>query len=125
MIKLSRSKEIVRQLNGEEIVDYHHKILLSDVECGIIVYNVTDYGVFLKALNVEDKFRRKGIATYTINLLKNSFNDKLFIGGVTTPDSEAISFWSSLGADFDSEVNTIKTKNLSFCIPTRKINHFI
>lgn len=125
MIRLSKSKEILRQLNGEEIVDYHHKIMLSDVECGSIVYNVTDYGVFLKALNIEYKFRRKGIATYAINLLKNSFNDKLFIGGVTTPDSEAISFWSSLGADFDYELNTLKRKNVSFCIPTRKIEYFI
>ena len=125
MIRLSKSKEILRQLNGEEIIDYHHKIMLSDVECGNIVYNVTDYGVFLKAINIEYKFRRKGIATYTINLLKNSFNDKLFIGGITTPDSEAISFWSSLGADFDSELNALKRKNISFCIPTRKIEYFI
>lgn len=125
MIRFSKSKEIIRQVDGEEIVDYYHRILLEDIECGTIVYNVTTYGVFLKALKVESKFRRKGIATYAVNLLKNSFNDKLFIGGTITPDSEAISFWSSLGANFDSGLELMKHKNISFCIPTRKIRYFV
>lgn len=117
MIRFSKSKEIVRNTNNGEVIDFHHKLMLDNVVCGSIVYNVTEYGVFIKDLHVFSKFRRKGAATQAIELLKNSFNDKLFIGGGSLVNNiDSLSFWKSVNAEVGPE---------SFYIPTRTASSFI
>ena len=75
-------------------------IEVDGVPVGIIDYSVTDTMVKITYIRVEDTFRRQGIAKAVIEQLKMENVGKYMYGDALP---EAISFWESMGAEFDED----------------------
>ena len=78
---------------------------------GILEYVIYDNEVEVKYIKIYKEYRRMGIATKVINLLKTKDN---YIIGDSLP--EAIEFWKSLGAIFDDPFDNYDTVLTPFTI---------
>lgn len=88
------------------VVEYISKTMLDE-----------DYeSIYIEYIDILEKYRRKGFASNVINLLSN--NGDNYIYGNSIPDTTAISFWKSIGADFEGEDEFLESYiENSECLP--------
>lgn len=79
---------------GSKLIKY------GDIIVGMIDYNVTDEYVKIYYITIEDIYKRQGIATKIINMIKES-NPNKYMYGDALPN--ALEFWKSVGAEFDED----------------------
>ena len=79
---------------GSKLIKYNNTIV------GMIDYNITDDCIKIYYITIENKYRRYGIATKVISMLKEE-NPGKYLYGDSLPG--AIEFWRSLGAEFDED----------------------
>lgn len=78
---------------------------------GVLEYVTYDDEIEIKYIKIHKEYRRMGIATKVINLLKTKDN---YIIGDALP--EAMEFWKSLGAIFDDPFDNYDTILTPFTI---------
>ena len=79
---------------GSKLIKYNNTIV------GMIDYNVTDDYIKIYYITVEDKYKRRGIASKVINMIKEN-NPNKYMYGDALPG--AIEFWKTVGAEFDED----------------------
>lgn len=98
--------DIVEDMNNEFVELYgistpgSKMIKCNDNIVGIIDYNITDEYIKIYYITIVDKYKRHGIATKVIKMIKES-NPGKYIYGDALP--EALNFWKSVGAEFDED----------------------
>lgn len=75
-------------------------ICYNDILVGMIEYKVTDECIKIMYIAINDKYKRRGIAGKTIDMLKERYKGK-FMYGDALPG--ALKFWESMGAEFDED----------------------
>jgi ribosomal protein S18 acetylase RimI-like enzyme len=81
---------------GSKLIKY------NDIIVGMIDYNVTDDYVKIHYITVDDKYKRRGIASRVINMIKEKNQNKYMYGNALPG---ALEFWKSVGAEFDENPN--------------------
>lgn len=81
---------------GSKLIKYNDDIV------GMIDYNVTDDYVKIHYITVDDKYKRRGIASRVIDMIKEK-NQNKYMYGDALPG--ALEFWKSVGAEFDENPN--------------------
>lgn len=93
MLEVKESKKY-----GEDI---HLKFYNDDEYCGDLIYRYTlSDNVYIRMIRVLKKFRRRGIARKIILFVDELYPMAEYIGGSSKPNSEAMGFWKSMGAEF-------------------------
>ena len=66
----------------------YHKLSAKDngKEVGYLVYGIDDATIYVKAIGVEELYRRQHIADRMLNFVKNEFSNRIIDWGVTTLD---------------------------------------
>lgn len=81
----------------EKLVDNDNKIL------GFVIYELNEQEVFIVNISMYNK--RKGFGSFVVKTIHERFPDKNITGEALT---EAIGFWSKMGAVFDKKYIKIK-----------------
>lgn len=76
-------------------VDDRYHIYLNNEVVGVLEYKKYDDELEIKYIKIHKEYRRMGIATRVVNVLKNTCQ---FISGDALP--EAVEFWKSMNAKF-------------------------
>lgn len=76
-------------------VDDRYYIVLNGELFGVIEYIEYDDMIDVSYIKIHKEYRRMGIATYAISILKNK--RKMIVGDALP---EAIEFWKSVNAEF-------------------------
>lgn len=104
-MKLSRLKDIARELNGEikfipNFTPTEYKdFLINDIIVGQINFEISNNEITINSIIIDIKHRRKGIGRKVIEYLKNKYKA---IHGTSVTSS--IGFWSKMGAEFEYEI---------------------
>ncbi len=77
-----------------------HAIVVDGILVGIVDYRVTTDFIKIMYITVIDEYRRQGIAGKVISMLKEEHQGKYMYGDALPG---AISFWESMGAEFDED----------------------
>lgn len=75
-------------------------IKCNDIIVGMIDYDVTDEYVKIYYITIEDEYKRQGIASRVVNMIKEK-NPNKYMYGDALPG--ALEFWKSVGAEFDED----------------------
>ena len=77
-----------------KVISYNNELV------GIIDYDTTDEYVKIAYITINDEYRRQGIASKVIEMIKEENKGK-YMYGDSLPG--AIKFWESMGAEFDED----------------------
>lgn len=82
---------------------------------GIVEYikSKNEDSIYLYYIYIAPRFRRKHIASEVINMIK----ENNIIYGCSIQSNDAISFWTSMYAEFDEDLNTIEYMSDYYTLP--------
>lgn len=83
-------------------VSDRYYIRLNDEVVGVLEYKIYDDELEIKYIKIHKEYRRMGLATKVINILKNKDNITTLTGDALP---EAIEFWKSQNASFYDPVD--------------------
>lgn len=83
-------------------IDDRYYIYLNNEVIGVLEYKIYDDELEVKYIKIHKEYRRLGLATEVINILKNK-NNINYLTGDSLPD--AIEFWKAQNASFYDPVD--------------------
>ena len=87
-------------------------IYVGDRKVGVLEYLQKDGYIYLELIEIEEQYRKQGIAKSVVDLVKGNKGD---IFGDCAPNEVSIAFRSKLGAEFEESVEDGLAYN--GCIP--------
>lgn len=103
------SKHARRYLKGS--LNNAYIIEEKNINLGLIEYKEISGYYKIELIEIEEKFRSKGIGTEIIKTLLKSGD----VVGDSLPNKKTLNFWESLGAEFEEDIEDCIENNL--CIP--------
>lgn len=88
---------IKQDTNQVGVIEYIQKNMDDNFSYEEHQYN----SIYIEYIDILTEYRRKGIASKVINFLSDEGNN--YIYGNSLPNDISVSFWKSLGADFEGE----------------------
>lgn len=117
--------ELIKATKEHSDLLFKHSIILSDSSyiikcndelCGILEYYTPyEYSLKIEYICIFPEYTRRKIATNTISYLKSIFPDHEIYGN-SLPIAATVSFWESVGAEFEEDDFEEFYKNKD-CIP--------
>lgn len=110
--------KIIQSTHNIDTEKYYSKFNLTPCHDNyVVLYNKTPVGIleyypiinnklYIKYIEIEEKYRLFGIGKLVIELIKDINKDKYIVGD-SSP--EAIDFWKNVGAVFDETINEFTT----------------